>query len=357
LPARDRPADTGSRDPANVSVVIRCDGSPGIGLGHVVRCLALAQELRDRHARSVIFAMRTGPLGIGIVRRAGFPVVESPDGSTEGHVPWLHEVIRSGTAEILVLDSPDKLTLDDVRAIRGWTGVRVAVIDDASEVRLAADDAFYPPVPQVRALTWPDFAGRVHTGWEWVLLRSEFAAEPRRASNERPVMLVTMGGSDPAALTLKAMRALARVTGSIDCVVLLGPGFGHDAELGPLMESFPHTFRVVRDGDVREQMLAADLALLSFGVTAYEAAACGLPAVHLCLTDDHAMSSSAFAQGGLAVSLGRADQVEDTHLAAVVESVLADHAGRIDMGARARRLVDGNGAMRIARVIAAGGSG
>jgi spore coat polysaccharide biosynthesis protein SpsF len=119
---------------------------------------------------------------------------------------------------------------------------------------------------------------------------------------------------------------------------------------------YPNEVTVHRDGDVRESMLGADLAVLSFGVTAYEAAACGLPAVHLCLTDDHALSSSAFADAGLAMALGRADEVKDDQLVEVVDGMLADQASRGAMGARARRLVDGKGAARIAEVIAAGGS-
>jgi spore coat polysaccharide biosynthesis protein SpsF len=190
-----------------------------------------------------------------------------------------------------------------------------------------------------------------------VLLRPEFAAEPRRVPHEPPAVLVTMGGSDPARLTLRAMRALAHVNGPIHCVVLLGPGFCHDGQLAPLLETCPHESLIVRDGDVRANMLAADLAVLSFGVTAYEAAACALPAVHLCLTDDHALSSSVFPQAGVAVSLGLAEDVEEARLVEVVEGMLADHEGRGAMGVRARCLVDGNGAARIAEVIATRRSG
>ena len=39
-------------------VIVRCDGSPAIGMGHVSRCLALAGELRDVHGCAVTFAMR-----------------------------------------------------------------------------------------------------------------------------------------------------------------------------------------------------------------------------------------------------------------------------------------------------------
>ena len=334
-------------------VLIRCDGSYEIGLGHVVRCLALGRELRDRHERDVVFAMRADPLGIGIVREAGFAVMEAPGNASFDYGAWLASAIESAAAGLLVLDVRDELTLENLRTIRERTRVHVAAIDDISDRRLAADHVFYPPVPQVRTLEWPDFEGSVHTGWEWVLLRPEFAAEPRRSPHEPPVVLVTMGGSDPGGLTPRALRALALVPEPIECVVLLGPGFGHDAELAPLLETCPHKWLIARDGDMRAHMLAADLAVLSFGVTAYEAAACALPALHLCLTDDHALSSSAFAQAGLAVSLGLAKDVEKARLAEAVGAMLADRAGRNAMGARARRLVDGNGAARISDVIAA----
>jgi spore coat polysaccharide biosynthesis protein SpsF len=322
----------------------------------VVRCLALARELRDEHLLKVGFAMRSGPLGISMVREAGFPVVEPPGETVFDYRAWLVEAGRARGADRLVLDVRDELTADDIAEIRAVTGARVAVVDDASDRRLAADDVFYPPVPQVLGLEWPGFHGNVHTGWQWVPLRPEFAVPPERWPHEPPAVLLAMGGSDPAALTLKAVRALARVGGRIECIVLVGPGFAHEPELAQLLETFPHESHVVRNGDVRANMLAADLGVLSFGVTAYEAAACALPAIHVCINDDSAVSSLAFAAAGMAVSLGRADHVEDHQLAAAIEEMLSDNARQDSMSATARRLVDGNGVARIARVIASGGT-
>ena len=335
------------------AVLIRCDGSPEIGLGHVVRCRALACELQNAHGCEVVFAMREGPLGIEMVRQAGFPVVEAPPDAGFDYREWMAGAVEALAADAIVLDVRDDLTLEDVRAIRLRTRAHVAVIDDSSDRRLAADDVFYPPVPQVGSLSWPGFAGRVHTGWEWVLMRSEFAAEPHHVHREPPTVLVTMGGSDPAGLTMKAVRALALVNRPIECVVLLGSGFAHDASLAAALDGFPHECLTVRDGDVHTHMLSSDLAVLSFGVTAYEVAACALPALHLCLTEDHALSSSAFVEEGLAVSLGLAEHLREARLAEAVEGMLADPERLRAMGPPARRLVDGKGAARIAEVIAA----
>ena len=333
------------------SVVIRCDGSSEIGLGHVVRCLALARVLQDAHGCVVTFAMRRGPLGISMVRDAGFAVTEASPGDDLDYRAWLTGVVEEVDADALVLDVRDDLTLEDVQAVRARTAVHVTVIDDGSEKRLAADDVFCPPVPQVNGLEWPGFAGRVHVGWEWVLLRPEFAEEIHRETHEPPVVLVTMGGSDPVGLTPMVVRAMALVRRPIECVVLIGPGFKHDSTLAAALDGFPHGYAVVRDSDVRDLMLGADLGVLSFGVTAYEAAACALPAVHMCITEDHALSSSVFADADIAVSLGLAEDVQETRLAEAVDGLLAESIRLRAMSRRARCLVDGGGAMRIAEVI------
>jgi spore coat polysaccharide biosynthesis protein SpsF len=328
-------------------VLICCDGSAEVGMGHVVRCLALADELRDRHGAAVTFAMRGSELGIGRVQAAGYPVVQPGDGPFD-YAGWLEGAIAATGATALVLDVRDELSADQVRRVKETTGVAISVIDDPTDRRLVADDVFYPPVPQVGALQWPGFTGAVHSGWQWVLLRREFADEPVRDRRSVPTVLVTMGGSDPAGFTLKAVRALARVASRLECRVLVGPGFARTEELASLAMEFPHRLSLVRSGDVRGEMLAADLGLISFGMTAYEAAACALPAVHLSLSADHAMSSSAFAKAGVAVSLGEGANVTEEAIAAAVEALIADAGKRATMGRDARKLVDGRGAERTA---------
>ena len=41
-------------------VLIRCDGSSLVGFGHLVRCLALADELRDSTSAHIAFASLEG---------------------------------------------------------------------------------------------------------------------------------------------------------------------------------------------------------------------------------------------------------------------------------------------------------
>jgi spore coat polysaccharide biosynthesis protein SpsF len=168
-----------------------------------------------------------------------------------------------------------------------------------------------------------------------------------------------MGGSDPAGFTTRAVSALSHLGGHRPEIrVVLGSGFSRDAALQDVLHGLPPVARseveVLRHQSARAMqklMADADLAVASFGVTAYELAALGVPAVYLCLTEDHATSASAFVDAGIAVSLGIPTERSEAELATEVRRLLEDDARRREMSARAARLVDGRGTVRVAQTI------
>ncbi|MDA8121880.1 MAG: hypothetical protein M0Z38_04845 [Deltaproteobacteria bacterium] len=333
-------------------ILIRCDGSPEIGFGHVVRCLALADELRYDYRCRVVFAMRRGREGFDAVRAKGYPVLTPvEEGSPFDQARWIEGAIAGVGAKALVLDVRDDLRREDVERLRG-SGTLIALVDDLSDRRLAADIAFYPPIPQVERLDWTGFGGKLRVGWDVVLLRMEFSRCAREEPAARPLVLVTMGGSDPAGMTLKALRALDLLEEDFETLAILGPGFLHGEALSGLLAGGRRRCEVMRDiKDMAAVMVQADLAVASFGVTAYELAAAGVPAIHLCLTEDHAESAAGLVREGAAVSMGVHGRVTEQELAGTVARLLADEPARKRMGERARNAVDGRGAERIAREI------
>ena len=337
------------------SALFRCDGSPEIGLGHVVRCLAIADELRESHGSRVGFAMRKGETGFSMVRERGYPVRTPSQGPPRfDYARWLRDAVREVEARVLVLDVRDDLSRETVEGLRK-EGLRIALLDDLDRKRLSADLAFYPPIPQVRRLGWEGFTGKLFVGWEWVALPRQFASVPAHTSRGRTAVLVTMGGSDPAGLTLKTIAALDRLEEDFDTVVVEGRGFSLREGLAARLAGARRRFELLRNVDDMAALMArADLAVASFGVTAYELASAGVPAIHLCLTEDHAESASEFTRAGMAVSLGVADHVTEEALAGEVSRLLADEATRRAMGEEGRRRVDGGGARRIAWAIANG---
>lgn len=333
-------------------ILFRCDGSPEIGLGHVVRCLALADELSKSYQCQVAFAMRCGPLGFEMVQQKGYAILTAAeDRESFDYARWLTEVVRGMCAQALVLDVRDGLPRFTVQALRDQ-GVLIVTLDDPSERRLAADLAFHPPVPQVQRLDWTGFTGRLYVGWEWVALRREFARRLPAAPGERPEVLVTMGGSDPAGLTLRAVKALDLLEEDFETKVVLGPGFVHHLALDLLLAKRRHHFEIHRNVNSMSSLMSqASLAVVSFGVTAYELAAMGVPAIYLCLTEDHDESASALVDADIALNMRVFTDVTEQALAEKVRHLLKNPTLRVRMSERGRKMIDGRGAERIARLI------
>ena len=343
-----------------VNILFRCDGSHEIGMGHVVRCLALADELQENCDCLVSFAMRTSEIGIEKIKQ--FYRVMIPDEAQQifDYESWLADCINTTKANVLILDVRDGLSKSVLRNIKQKFDIKIVTIDDPEDKRLEADLAFYPPVPQVKRIDWTGFTGKLYVGWEWVILRREFVNARHffnnhsklKAQNSKPRILVTMGGSDPQGMTIKAVKALKMLEEDFEAVVVLGAGFQQKKELHNLLSACKHCFDVRENVEnMAELMAQSDLAVASFGVTAYELAAMGVPAIYLCLTEDHAESASAFVKEGMAISLGVFTHVNSEMIARGISNILNNKSLLSKLADNARKHIDGQGAARISRLM------
>lgn len=332
---------------ASGTIIMRCDGGAALGFGHVRRCLGVARKLRDREGFGVRFAMIRDPDAVAVVRAEGFAVDVMPE--TETEVDWLLELSDLHKPRALVLDVRTSLTPHSVLRLRG-TDTLVAAIDDGTERRLMADATFYPPVPQVFALDWDLAEREPYVGWEWVALGQDFLPA-KKDNGATPNIIISMGGADPLALTMPAVRALSAIDERMTVTVVVGPSApqGLEAEISKCAPGF----KVKRNPSNMPQLMAsADIGLITFGVTAYELGAIGVPAIYLCLNEDHVTSASAFVNSGIGVSLGAAAQVTEPQITEAVHQLLDDPELRRSMGAAGRMNLDGRGAARIAARVA-----
>lgn len=317
----------------------------------MVRCLALADELHTNHDVAVSFAMRSSPLAAELVQRRRYPIFLASDSDILNQKAWLTDCLLKSEAQILIADVRDDLSRTALDAL-AKQGTVIALLDDLSDRRLAADFVFYPPVPQLERVDWSGFRGKLCIGWEWIVLRPQFAHSVVPGDKSKFSLLIAMGGSDPAGLTLKAVRALDRLDDGFESVIIVGAGFCHGQALQELLGQTRRRFAVRQDvSEMSAVMAEASVAICSFGMTAYELAATGVPSVYVCLTDDHAQSASALATAGMGISVGVNDQDVETRLGRAAKKLLADRNVRTQMSLRAGELVDGRGASRIAELL------
>ncbi len=330
------------------SVLFRCDGAEDIGLGHIVRCLALAEELKVEYNCQITFAVHRGKPGIDMIKERAYPTITiNEDINTFSEKEFLKNAVQESYCNVVIMDFREDISLDFLHSLRKQ-GIILVDIDDPNDKRLAADLAFYPPVPQVKKMDWSGFEGQLMVGWEWVILRKEFTAmaNQQRIPNDRLHVLVTMGGSDPAGFTLTVIKALDLLEDNFDTTVVIGAAFSREEELQSLLLKTERKFRILRNVQNMAAIMAqADLAIASFGMTAYELACMGVPALYMCLTDDHAESCQAFVDAGIAVNLGTDHSIEK--IANQISLLLWDGKYRDGMKANGKKVIDGYGVQRI----------
>ena len=321
-----------------MNILFRVDGSVTIGMGHIVRCMALAQHLKHNYNCNLYFALRFSDLGKIEVGRL-YEVISSNEIFLD-YGQWLIECIHKVHADVLILDARDGLSLSILEKVKLKTGVKIGTIDDPEEKRLAADWAFYPPVSGVNNLNWEGYGGSLYVGWEYVILRKEFLlSTPKRPEKSIPVLLVAMGGADEGNLTASVTDLLKESRAKFSVIVMVGSGYPHLEDLRSSLRSANYSYELYQNPDnVASVMSQADFGVITFGQTAYEFAALKIPAIYLCISEDHFESSKLFVENGLGVSMGTLVNMSDNDLSNCISRFVTQKMMREKMSAKAEKL-------------------
>jgi spore coat polysaccharide biosynthesis protein SpsF len=343
-------------------ILFRLDAGPLAGLGHIGRCLPVAAALAALGA-TCRFLVSGGEPGPKRLRAAGFRVEELSVGGAVTFWDWLSQ--QNAPFDAYFFDVRDDLGRNNLRELK--KSAVVAVLDDPTAKRLEADLAFYPPVPQVEELDWTGFAGKKHVGFDWVAIEPvpDTLASPQTpatlSTNNVPAvsqtdgpipLLVTMGGTDPFGLSVLALRALALVKTPITATVVVGatcPSLPLCRELAAALGARARL--VLGPVPLPPLMDQARAALAAFGVTAYELAARGIPAVLLGITPDHVRSAGCLSTANAAILAGYYKETTPMALAACLDRLIGDPQLLAATRANARNLGLGQGAENIARAL------
>lgn len=179
----------------------------------------------------------------------------------------------------------------------------------------------------------------------------ELLSEPRFSVG------INMGGSDAPNKTLEVLRALSGFTDESIIWVFLGVGYSHSYDL--LVEESRHNpsqevVLVKTSRNLWHVMKNCHLAILSGGVTSYDAAYAGMPAINLLHSPGHAFLLDELAEKGACFNLAVYGPEALAGLPERLTAINRDRERLWKMHRDARALIDGQGSNRIWRHILEG---
>lgn len=346
-------------------VAFRVDATELIGGGHVMRCLTLADALREEGAEtSFVCAALPAALGDRLVAAGhALHMIAAPDGLERDGEDW-HEPplpveaqARDVAATLAALGGPaDWIVVDHYLLGATWHSAarrgaeRILVIDDLAnrllDCDLLLDQTFGRGAADYRQLV--PASAQVLAGASYALLRPEFARERPAALERRkrggPVerILISLGTTDVGGITASVLDAVVGSTGDCAIDVVLGSKAPSLARVGEFAARNDRVSLHVDAADMAALMRDADIAVGAGGMTALERCALGLPSVILPLADNQIANARAIERAG-------AGLVSDDwqRVPVRLDEILRDQRILRDMSTAASNIIDGGGTDRV----------
>ena len=345
-------------------ILLRTDGNEVTGMGHFMRCLTLGGMMgRYELEPHFVLQYRVASM-LRILEEKGFGYTLVPeDAGWEDEAALLEDDLKRASG--LLLDISHRLTAKRLKGFDGYTrSLRkhcpvIGLIDGLKYGALIEQatpdvDLVITPYYGVKNVSPLGEKGFFHlAGCEYMVFQEEYAAAAvgdRDISRAGARVLVTFGGSDPQGLTLRALEWLSLVKRDLEVRVVVGPGF--ETALAEKVRQSAKGGRfnceVIESPEVLvDLMLWCDLAISSTGLTKYELALTGTPALFLSIDKEHAEIHKAFEPVGTGRDLGLYSRVNAETVAGEIEELLDDYRRRQEMSRNGREVVDCLGGERI----------
>lgn len=349
-----------------MKAVFRVDASCQIGTGHFMRCLTLADALKQ-HGAQIRFISRHLPehlRGMLAARGHEFMLLDSPQNVADvdelAHSPWLGVSQGQDAADSIRILSDadwDWLVVDHYALDSRWGSAlrqsarKILAIDDIADRRhdcdLLLDQNLYADMNSRYGGKTPSHT-KLLLGPRYALLRDEFRrlheqVKPRKGPVGR--VLIFFGGVDADNYTGGVVEALSQIDGlQVDVVI----GAQHPCREQIKASCAQHGFIChVQTDRMGELMAAADLAVGAAGAASWERCCLGVPTLLVALADNQINIAKGLDLFGAGIYDGTLKTASVQNMRNSIANLLSAPDRIRMLSEKAYSLVDGQGADRV----------
>jgi UDP-2,4-diacetamido-2,4,6-trideoxy-beta-L-altropyranose hydrolase len=354
-----------------MTIAFRADASTQIGVGHVMRCLTLANAIQKRGVQTIFVCRHLPQYLESILTSSGHQVLrlnraangDPPDDLSQSKLLGVSQH-QDATETIAAIANTklDWIVVDHYGMDARWEtslramASRIMVIDDTADrmhdcdvlldqnFYLKADTRYVGKVPPACALL---------LGPRYALLRDEFRVwrtktKPRTGPVKR--ILVFLGGMDAENHTGRTIEILSQICGTkIAIDVVIGAEHSKREQIESLC--MQRQFRChVETSHMAELMANADFCIGAGGSATWERMALGLPTLTKCIAQNQRQLIEDCAKNGFLIAAG--SMFEDELTAATkICAILAQEELLVTISKKCMELVDERGTLRVLRAL------
>lgn len=366
-------------------VIIRADGNPTIGLGHIMRCLSLADAMKKNNEIVFVCADDSSK---ELIEKRGYKcvVLGSHYDCMDAEIDALKEYKVYTKSEAIIIDSyfVTDSYITNIREDR-----KVILFDDLCKKPYLADaiinyniyadadmyNKLYTSSSNKTLTKEPAIKPYFILGPKFTPLREQFQNEDNAKTNieeetkellqtnqsatndvgaKGKNILVLTGGGDPCHVALNIAKEVPESSTELKYTFVVGSASKDYEAIKEIEKNNSRIIRVLSNvSDMASLMKQSDLAISAAGSTLYELCACGIPTITYVFADNQIQAAKCFAEKEILINYGdiRNDKNFAKGLLEKANLLNEDFDKKARISAKMIGVTDGCGAKNLAREI------
>ena len=332
---------------------IRADANSQIGTGHIMRCMAIANEFR-RQGQDAVFIVADDQSAQYLEGQSfQYICLNTVWNDLNSEIELLINYVKQYNIDKILIDTYF-VSKDYLNKLNVYT--KTIYIDDIADfvypvhMLINYNIYYYTKCYEDR---YRGLSTKLLLGCEYAPLRGEFAGISHLFSESVSKVFVTTGGTDNynvAGNLLGFLNKQDSVLSGLQYHVIVGKYNFNKTQLEQLSDHYENIVLHYDVTNMSEIMLNCDIAITAGGSTMYELCACAVPMITYSIADNQIDGVLGFDRQGVAKYCGDIREREQEVYCNIYRAIIeyqGDNQYRRQTAERMKRIVDGQGAYRL----------
>jgi UDP-2,4-diacetamido-2,4,6-trideoxy-beta-L-altropyranose hydrolase len=334
-------------------IAFRVDGRPGIGIGHIMRSLALAGAFPAEN--KIFFIIKDNEKLFKLINLSLYELILIEEKlSEEEEIDRLKSILREKAIDILIIDSYqiNQYYLNEMKE-HVW---KLVSIHDFAPFPFPSDIVINGN-PYALLLDYKTTTNtRFLLGSKYTLLSEEFRDIPEKFINEEVKrVLITMGGSDILNYTPQIINFISNIKENLQYDIVIGPYFSNKYQiLNEVNRANKEISLHFNYYNIKKLMLQDDIAISAGGSTLYQLIATGIPTIAFLVAKNQYNNLLFLMDKGIVLNFSNmtvSQKIDFESFKEALFKLMFSYDLRKNMSNKGQKLIDGFGAKRCVDII------
>ena len=339
-----------------IEIFFRCDSGPDYGLGHLMRCISLAQGFKLAGIEKIVFLLRRindVNIHLKVLKEEGFRYITLPD-KAKG-LQFEHErYLNSGNVTIMIFDNYD-VTIEQMILYKKKYKNLVA-IDDLADRNFSVDFIINQNINSEGLKYEILGTAKCLLGTSYVLLRKDILQlknrKRERGNSKYSHIFMSFGGGNIYPRIKNLLMMFVKIDQLLDYRInidfaIIGNS-NHNVKISKCFSGFNNinVNMIVGKYDIASVMKRADFALTAAGSTVFELAFLGIPQIVFIIDKNQELTGQKVNEKGFGKCLGYIDDISEVEFTELFFEFLRNRPMKESISKKGQEFIDGKGVER-----------